>query len=385
MALIFLGLAALALALRAVSAAGSATLYVPLAPRTAASLEAAAAAFGTLAAGATGLALLESTGGWSVVAVPVLGFAPVSALLGDLLPRSLAQARRHILPVRVRAVAHRVLAAIAAPLAVIESAAARIGGGERGHQVPAVGQVLSDLLRRERGDDARLSSPQVVRNIVEFRETRIREVMVPLIHIYGSRDDAAIEDVVALVRREKISRVPVFHVRMYNIVGIVHAFDLLGDVEPRAAVATIMRPPLYVPENKLAHHQLRLMQRRGQNMAVVVDEHGGTVGIVTVEDLLEEIVGEIEDEYDQREVLYEVLADGSVCVQGGMQIDHLNERFPWHLPEGEYETIAGLVITHLGRIARVGEKVRLPGTVVEVTRADARAVREVVVRPHAAG
>jgi len=385
MALIFLGLAALALALRAVSAAGSATLYVPLAPRTAASLEAAAAAFGTLAAGATGLALLESTGGWSVVAVPVLGFAPVSALLGDLLPRSLAQARRHILPVRVRAVAHRVLATIAAPLAVIESAAARIGGGERGHQVPAVGQVLSDLLRRERGDDAQLSSPQVVRNIVEFRETRIREVMVPLIHIYGSRDDAAIEDVVALVRREKISRVPVFHVRMYNIVGIVHAFDLLGDVDPRAAVATIMRPPLYVPENKLAHHQLRLMQRRGQNMAVVVDEHGGTVGIVTVEDLLEEIVGEIEDEYDQREVLYEVLADDSVRVQGGMQIDNLNERFPWHLPEGEYETIAGLVITHLGRIARVGEKVRLPGTLIEVTRADARAVREVVVRPHAAG
>jgi CBS domain containing-hemolysin-like protein len=68
-----------------------------------------------------------------------------------------------------------------------------------------------------------------------------------------------------------------------------------------------------------------------------------------------------------------------------MQIDHLNERFPWHLPEGEYETIAGLVITHLGRIARVGEKVRLPGTLIEVTRADARAVREVVVRPHAAG
>jgi CBS domain containing-hemolysin-like protein len=386
MAFVLLGLAALALAVRAVAAAGSATLYVPLAPRTAASLEAAAAAFGTLAAGATGLALLESTGGWSVVAVPVLGFAPISALLGDLLPRSLAQARRHILPARVRTFAHRVLAAVAAPLALIESAAARTGGGERGHQVPAVGQVLSDLLRRERtGDDARLSSPQVVRRIVEFRETRVRELMVPLIHIYGTRDDAPIEEVIALVKREKISRVPVFHVRMYNIIGVVHAFDLLGDVDPRAAVATIMRTPLYVPENKLAHRQLRLMQRRGQNMAVVVDEHGGTVGIVTVEDLLEEIVGEIEDEYDQREVLHETLPDGSVRVQGGMQIDHLNERFPWHLPEGEYETIAGLVITHLGRIARAGEKVKLPGIVIEVTRADARAVREVVVRPHATG
>ena len=77
-----------------------------------------------------------------------------------------------------------------------------------------------------------------------------------------------------------------------------------------------MRPPLYVPENRLAHQQLRLMQRRGINMAVVVDEHGGTVGIVTVEDLLEEIVGEIEDEYDEREVLYEPLADGDVRVEG---------------------------------------------------------------------
>ncbi len=386
MALVLLSLAALALALRAVAAAGSATLYAPLASRTAASLEAAAAAFGTLAAGATGLALLESTGGWSVVAVPVLGLAPVSALLGDLLPRSLAQARRHILPVRVRAVAHRLLADIAAPLALIESAAARLGGAARGHQVPAIGQVLSDLLRcDDAGDDARLSSSQVVRRIVEFRDTRMHEVMVPLIHIYGVRDDAPIEEVIALVRQEKISRVPVFHVRMYNIVGIVHAFDLLGDIDPRAAVATIMRTPLYVPENRLAHRQLRLMQRRGQNMAVVVDEHGGSVGIATVEDLLEEIVGEIEDEYDQREVLHEILPDGSVRVQGGMQIDHLNGLFPWHLPEGEYETIAGLVITHLGRIARAGERVRLPGAVIEVTRADARAVREVVVRPHGAG
>jgi CBS domain containing-hemolysin-like protein len=140
-----------------------------------------------------------------------------------------------------------------------------------------------------------------------------------------------------------------------------------------------------VPETKLAHRQLRLMQRRGQNMAVVVDEHGGTVGIVTVEDLLEEIVGEIEDEYDQREVLHEVLPDGRVRVDGGMQVGRLNEIFPWDLPEGDYETIAGLVITHLGRIARSGERVRLPGVTIEVTRADARAVREVIVRPHAAG
>jgi CBS domain containing-hemolysin-like protein len=385
MALILLVVAVLAVALRAIAAAGSATLYAPLAPRTAANLEAAAVASGLLAAGATGLALLQSTGGMSVVAAPVLGLAPVAALLGDLLPRSLAQARRHLLPARLRGLVQRILAVGAAPLRVLETAAARLGGGARGHTVPAVGQVLSDLLRREEGaDDAELSSPQVIRRIVEFRETRVHEVMVPLIHIYGMRDDAPIEEAIALVRREKLSRIPVFHERMYNIIGIVHAFDLLGVTATHEPVSRIMRPALYVPETKLAQRQLRLMQRRGQNMGVVVDEHGGTVGIVTVEDLLEEIVGEIEDEYDQREVLYDTLADGRVRVDGGMQVARLNEIFPWQLPEGEYDTIAGLVITHLGRIARVGERVRLAQVAIEVTRADARAVREVIVRPHAA-
>ena len=386
MALILLGVAVLAVALRAIAAAGSATLYAPASPRTAASLEAAAAAAGMLAAGAIGLALLESTGGASVVAVPVLVLAPVSVLLGDLLPRSLAQARRHLLPAAVRTLAQRALAVGAAPLRGLETIAARLGGGARGHTIPAVGQVLSELLRRAPGDDeAQLSSSQVIRRILEFRDTRVRDVMVPLIHIYGVRDDVPIEEVIALVRREKISRVPVFHERMYNIVGIVHAFDLLGATATHEPVSRIMRPALYVPETKLAHRQLRLMQRRGQNMAVVVDEHGGTVGIVTVEDLLEEIVGEIEDEYDQREVLHETLPDGRVRVDGAMQVGRLNELFPWDLPEGDYDTIAGLVITHLGRIAGSGARVRLPNVTIEVTRADARAVREVIVRPHAAG
>ena len=156
----------------------------------------------------------------------------------------------------------------------------------------------------------------MIQRIFQFQETRVYEVMVPLIHIYAVRDDAPIEEAVTSAAREKVSRLPVFQQRMYNIIGIVHAFDLLGETSLHDPVHTIMRPPLYVPENRLAHQQLRLMQRRGINMAVVVDEHGGTVGIVTVEDLLEEIVGEIEDEYDEREVLYETLEDGAVQVEG---------------------------------------------------------------------
>jgi putative hemolysin len=386
MAVVLFAIALVALGLRAIAAGGSAALYAPLSSRTAASLEAGAAAAAVVAAGASGLALLVSTGGTSVVVVPVLCLAPVAVLAADLLPRALAQAERRVLPERIRMFAHSTLALACAPLRLIEAAAARLTGGRGDHPVPALGQVLSDLLRRERpGEETMLSSPQVIQRIFQFRETRVYEVMVPLIHIYAVRDDAPIEEAVMLAAREKVSRVPVFQQRMYNIIGIVHTFDLLGETRLQAPVHSIMRPPLYVPENRLAHQQLRLMQRRGINMAVVVDEHGGTVGIVTVEDLLEEIVGEIEDEYDVREVLYEHLDDGTVRVEGGMEIDRLNELFPWRLPEGDYETIAGLVVTELGRVPRAGVRVRLAHVTIEVTRADARAVRQVIVRPVAPG
>jgi len=386
MAIALLVVALAALCLRAIAAGGSAALYAPLAPRTAASLEAGATVCAVVAAGSTGLAFLISTGGMGVIAVPILVLAPLAVLAADLLPRSLAQAERGVLPPRFRTFAHTTLALACAPLRLVDAAAARLTGGAGDHPAPALGQVLSDLLRRERpGEDTGLSSTQVIRRIFQFRETRVRDVMVPLIHIYAVRDDAPIEEAMALAAREKLSRLPVFQERMYNIVGIVPAFDLLGEPRLQDTVRTIMRPPLYVPENRLAHQQLRLMQRRGINMAVVVDEHGGTVGIVTVEDLLEEIVGEIEDEYDENRVLYEVLADGQVRVEGAMEIDRLNEIFPWRLPAGDYETIAGLVVTQLGRVPRAGARLRLADVTVEVTRADARAVRQVIVRPTAPG
>jgi len=386
MVVVLLAIALVALGLRAIAAGGSAALYAPLAPRTAASLEAGALVAAVIAAGATGLALLISTGGMSVVAVPILILAPVAVLAADLLPRALAQAQRRVLPASIRTFAHRTLAFACTPLRWIESASVVATGGAGDVRVPALGQVLSDLLRRERpGEEAALSSPQVIRRIFQFRETRVRDVMIPLIHIYAVRDDGPIAEALALAAREKVSRVPVFQQRMYNIIGVVHAFDLLGETRLEESVRTIMRPPLYVPENRLAHQQLRLMQRRGINMAVVVDEHGGTIGIVTVEDLLEEIVGEIEDEYDEREVLFEPRDDGSVRVEGAMEIDRLNEIFPWRLPAGDYETIAGLVVTQLGRVPRPGVRVKLARVTIEVTRADARAVREVIVHPIAAG
>jgi putative hemolysin len=381
MVYLLLGLSVVVLGLRAIAAGGSAALYAPQGSRVAASLEAGGTAAAVVAAGALALALLAAGGGVRAVVVPVLLVAPLVVLLTDLLPRALAQDAAQVLPAPIRSFARYVLATACVPLRLLETGAVRMAGGAR-RAIPAVGQVLSELLHREPSEgEGGLSSRQVIRRIFRFRETLVRDVMVPLIHIHAVRDDAPVHEAVHLIEREKISRLPVFHERMYNIIGIVHGRDLLGEPAQDALVTTIMRAPLYVPESKLAHHQLRLMQRRGVNMAVVVDEYGGTVGIVTVEDLLEEIVGEIEDEYDQREVLWERLVDGAVRIEGAMRIDRVNELFSWQLPAGEYDTIAGLVVAHLGRIPRPGARVQLPRVAIEVTRADRRAVHEVIVRP----
>ncbi len=386
MALGLLAVAALALVVRALATSGSAALYTRSDSRVAAALEAGATAAATVGAGATCLAILVSSGGLGVIAVPLLVLAPAAVLVADLLPRSLAQAHVPVLPAELSAIGGRVLGYVCAPLRALEGGIARLVGGTEGGLVPTAAQVLSDLLRLDRPDaETPVASPQVIRRILQFRETRVRDVMVPLVHIYAVRHDAPIEEAINLVVREKLSRIPVFQQRMYDIVGIVHSFDLVGETRLTLPVERIMRPPLYVVETKLAHQQLRLMQRRGINMAVVVDEYGGTVGIVTIEDLLEEIVGEIEDEYDQREVLYQALPDGAVQVEGAMKIGRLNELFPWELPDGEYETIAGLVVTHLGRIPRPGARLKLANLTVEVTVADARAVRRVIVRPRPAG
>src|SRR5262249_21320813 len=152
-------------------------------------------------------ALLESSGGFGVVALPVLVVAPVAVLVADLLPRALAQAHVEVLPARVRGFAHGALAIVSAPLRALEGVTARLAGAPADHLVPTIGQVLSELLRAERpGEEPSVSSPQVIRRIFEFRETRVREVMVPLIHIHAVRDDASIEEAIRAVVREKVSR-----------------------------------------------------------------------------------------------------------------------------------------------------------------------------------
>jgi len=186
-------------------------------------------------------------------------------------------------------------------------------------------------------------------------------------------------DVIALVQERGFSRLPVFHERMFNAIGVVASLDLLGVEDPDLPVTAVMREPYFVPESKPLPELLATLQAEGRNLALVVDEYGGFVGLVTVEDLVEEIVGEIQDEYDAPREHYRRVAPGVLVVSARAAVTDMNERFGWNLPQGEYETVGGLVLERLGRVPKPGDLVYAGRVRIEVTRATARAVQELRV------
>jgi len=189
--------------------------------------------------------------------------------------------------------------------------------------------------------------------------------------------DVTLAAAIEAVRRAGFSRLPVFRERITDIVGVVHVFDLLQAPDLSRPISEVMRPVSYFPESMPLDEVLVALQRTGENLAVIVDEYGGAAGIITVEDLLEEVVGEIDDEHDHAEEIARIVNRVTLTVAARAPIAELNERFALNLPEGdEYATIGGLVLERLGHIPQPGEQLNIPGMTITVTRSDVRAVRE---------
>jgi CBS domain containing-hemolysin-like protein len=219
----------------------------------------------------------------------------------------------------------------------------------------------------------------LIQSVVEFSEKTVRDAMKPRPEIVAVPSSTTVEQFVDLLRAKPFSRVPIYEGSIHNIVGIVHAQDVLQvtDTEaPTRSVESVMRRDVYfVPESKLGSDLLREMQKNNIRMAIVVDEYGGVAGLVTIEDLVEEIVGEIRDEHDKTEVVRE--NDHSYIVAGNTDIDRLGELFGIR-PEGkDSSTVAGLVSELAGRIPRKGEVVEEDGLRFEVLDATERRVERV--------
>jgi putative hemolysin len=228
----------------------------------------------------------------------------------------------------------------------------------------------------------RVAQGEMIENVVEFSGTVVREVMTPRTDMVTMEEDASLADLVALVIRENHSRIPITRGSIDQVVGMVHARDLLG-LSPATdldrSFRDVVRPILSVPETKLAMELLREMQAQGLQMAIVVDEYGGTAGLITIEDLLEEVVGEIADEHEARRPELLGQQDGSYVVRGSYPIFDLAERLGVTIPDVEADSVGGVIVAILGRLPETGETVEVGALRLEVADADSRRVRRVRV------
>ncbi|RQW87676.1 MAG: HlyC/CorC family transporter [Geobacter sp.] len=206
---------------------------------------------------------------------------------------------------------------------------------------------------------------EFIENIFDFTHTCVREVMVPRTRVVGLNLAASREQMLQTVLENKYSRYPVYQGSIEEIVGIIHGKDFLGSmvVKPDFDIESIIRQPFYVPESKKVNSLLKEMQRKRMHMAMVVDEYGGISGLVTTEDLLEELVGEIEDEHDVGEPgKVQRLADGSIIVDAMISLSDLTDFLDIrHEEDLHYDTLAGLILDKLGRFPEKGEKVMVDG------------------------
>jgi putative hemolysin len=225
---------------------------------------------------------------------------------------------------------------------------------------------------------------KLLQSIVDFGGTLVREVMTPRPDIVAIPAEATIDQLRALFREQEYSRIPVYKENLDNILGIVFVKDLVLLSETDSvgqSIARLVRPAAFVPETKRVPELLKEFQRKQVQMAIVVDEYGGTAGLVTLEDLLEEIVGEIRDEYDVEAEAVVDEGNGSWVFSAKASIDEVRDRLRVEIePEG-FETVGGYVLTRTGRVPQVGETFELDGMLVEVLEAERRRIHKVRFRP----
>ena len=329
--------------------------------------------------------LLPVVGGAAAILV-TLALTPIMLVFGEVIPKAVARERATGLILWLFPVIET-LGRLLTPLtwganALVGWALSLVGRQRTSTRQFVSREELKLLLQMEPEEaDVTVSEAEMIDKIFDLGETAVREVMVPLVDVAALPETASPADVVRLIQERGFSRIPVFTDRVFNIVGVVTAMDLLRRGAEAPDLRALMRPATYVPETKRIDDLLREMQKNRLQLAVVVDEYGGAVGIVTVEDIVEEVVGEIRDEHDRTPDTVERLPDGSYRVAGRASLEEVNDALEWDLPKGDFETVAGLVLATLHRIPLVGEVFRVRRFTITVLEADKRRVLAVRITP----
>ncbi|MBT3245505.1 MAG: HlyC/CorC family transporter [Actinobacteria bacterium] len=304
--------------------------------------------------------------GWVVPSVAVLGL--VVFVVAEALPRSVALRRTDTVALRSVGVVGRLASVV--PLRWLATLLATISDRLLPRSAREVGPdvteeellAVADRALATRSIDE--EEHELIGSVIAFGDTLVREVMVPRPDIVGVENGCTVQTALEEAVSGGHSRIPVSGTGIDDIVGVVHVKDLARahlDGRSDEPAVHMSRPPTFIPETMKADDLLRQMQSERFHLAVVVDEYGGTAGLVTMEDLLEEVVGEIVDEFDLEEPLSQPLAGGDLRVHGRMPVDELNDLLGENLPDGDWDTVGGLIFNALGHVPEVGEAVEFSG------------------------
>ena len=330
-----------------------------------------------------------AAGGTALIVVTII-LALFTIIFAELIPKSIALSN----PERFALVLSRpidVMARLLGPVVTVMSGITRWVARSMGVDINQEAQISADELRLivERGGEQGVleaEEEQMINAVIELGDRRVHEVMIPRVAIAALGSDATLEQAIDLVIEVGHSRIPVYHDSIDEIVGILYAKDLLPylkpDAGPRPPLRKLLRPPVLVPESMTIDDLLHELQRRKVHIAIVLDEYGGTAGLVTIEDLLEEIVGEIQDEYDVEEPMVVRLSEHEARVDGRADVDELRELFDHDLKledAEEYDTVGGLLYHRIGGVPAPGDSIEVDGLTLTVETTDSRRVGKVLV------
>jgi putative hemolysin len=313
----------------------------------------------------------------------------VSIVLGELIPKGFALANPDRIALAVSGPI-TLFAKIVSPLVAVLVALTKLISKPFGidpTRTPELSAAEIRLIVEQGSQQGVLEAEeeQMISAVMSLSDSKLHEVMVPRIDIVAIDQEASFDDAVTLVLTEGHSRTPLYKESVDHIVGILYAKDLLRIIAaggPRPRLRDIMRPALFVPESQSVDDLLHELQRRRVHMAIVLDEYGGTAGLVTIEDLLEEIVGEIQDEFDEEEPMKVIVRDGEAILDGRADIDQLGELVDPALEledDEEYDTVGGFVYHRIGRVPVVGDTVSVDPFKITVIKVTGRRVGKVRV------
>lgn len=327
---------------------------------------------------------------WGPERGSLYAFAVVTLLLllfAEITPKSFAAHHANRVAL-LAAPAVQVLAVVLAPiirvLSLVTNLFARPLGGRVRPDAPMVTEEEIQILVRMGEEQGVLEQEEreMIHSIFEFGDTVVREIMVPRVDMVAVEADEPVDALLDIVRTHGHSRIPVYDDTVDQIVGLVHVKDLLVDRREgrlEGKVRDYARPAHFVPDTKRLDELFKEMRRKQVHMAIAVDEYGGTAGLVTIEDLLEEIVGPIQDEYDAEEPPIKVLNERVALVDGAVHLEDVNAALGMALPAGEVDSVGGFVTSLLGHVPTQGERAEYEGVQFSVERVDGHRIVQVRV------